>query len=342
MSDYWKKNCNLIQSNIDAHGQIGQVCPEEIGGYFELELRQGEHYHKDAIKLNTARNCLEYILRTRGYKKIFIPYYTCEAILEPIKKCKIDYEFYHIDTKLEPTKKYELLDSEAFLYTDYFGLKQNIVASLVNSYGKNLIMDNSQAFYAAPPEEIDAFYSARKFFGVADGAYLYTNNFLEENFEQDVSYERMSHLLKRIDLCAEYGFNEFKQNDAILANQPIKKMSKLTAEILKSIDYKNIKETRRRNFNFLHDELKEKNQTTFILGERDVPMVYPFVPEHINLKQKLIQNKIFVATYWPNVLNWCDKNSMEYFLAKNAVFLPVDQRYNLSALNKMIEVIYGS
>ena len=35
-----------------------------IGGYFELELRNGAYYHKDAIRLNTARNCFEYILRS--------------------------------------------------------------------------------------------------------------------------------------------------------------------------------------------------------------------------------------------------------------------------------------
>ncbi len=34
---------------------------DAIGGYFELELRKGEHYHKDALKLNTARNCFEYV-----------------------------------------------------------------------------------------------------------------------------------------------------------------------------------------------------------------------------------------------------------------------------------------
>lgn len=52
-----------------------------IGGYFELELRQGEHYHKDAIRLNSARNCFEYILLARKYKKVFLPYYTCEVLL---------------------------------------------------------------------------------------------------------------------------------------------------------------------------------------------------------------------------------------------------------------------
>lgn len=42
---------------------------DAIGGYFELELRKGEHYHKDALRLNTARNCFEYILLARKYKK---------------------------------------------------------------------------------------------------------------------------------------------------------------------------------------------------------------------------------------------------------------------------------
>ena len=75
-----------------------------IGGYPELELRKGEHYHKDALKLNTARNCLEYILIARKYKKVYVPYYTCEAVHEPFKKlgsgCRM--EFYHINEQLEP------------------------------------------------------------------------------------------------------------------------------------------------------------------------------------------------------------------------------------------------
>lgn len=42
---------------------------KEIGGYFELELHKGGHYHPDALHLNTGRNCFEYILRAKGYKK---------------------------------------------------------------------------------------------------------------------------------------------------------------------------------------------------------------------------------------------------------------------------------
>ena len=47
---------------------------DAIGGYFSLELPQREEYHKHAIRLNTGRNCLEYILRAREYKKAYLPY----------------------------------------------------------------------------------------------------------------------------------------------------------------------------------------------------------------------------------------------------------------------------
>ena len=67
---------------------------QAIGGYFSLETSAGEHYHKDAIRLNTARNCFEYVLRARGYSKVYIPYYTCEVMLEPIRKLGVDYDFY--------------------------------------------------------------------------------------------------------------------------------------------------------------------------------------------------------------------------------------------------------
>jgi hypothetical protein len=32
---------------------------KEIGGYFELEFREGNSYHANAIPLNTARNSFE-------------------------------------------------------------------------------------------------------------------------------------------------------------------------------------------------------------------------------------------------------------------------------------------
>lgn len=313
-----------------------------IGGYFELELRQGEHYHKNALRLNTARNCLEYILRAKKYQKIYIPYYTCGVILEPIEKCDIAYEFYHIDINLEPECEFVLKNSEAFLYTNYFGLKQNTIEKLAELYGNQLIIDNSQAFYAEPIKGIDTFYSARKFFGVPDGAYLYTNKLLDQDLRQDISYERVSHLLKRIDISAEAGYVDFQQNDKSFENQPIKKMSKLTDKILQSINYSNAKQQRINNYKLLDKHLKNSNQIRFDFAENAIPMIYPYFSDDKNLRNKLIQNKIFVAKYWHNVLEWCKQDSIEHELTGKLLPLPIDQRYNSSDINTIIGVINES
>ncbi|KAA6338328.1 hypothetical protein EZS27_013655 [termite gut metagenome] len=312
---------------------------QPIGGYFELELRKGHHYHQDALRLNTARNCLEYILRAKHYKKIYIPYYTCEAVLEPIKKCAVEYEFYTINEQLEPKQEIESLDNEAFLYTNYFGVKNDTVIKLASVYKDRLIIDNSQAFYASPIEGIDTFYSARKFFGVADGAYLYTKNKLEAKLDRDESYKRMSHLLKRIDIGAEAGYNDSKINNNSLIGQPIKRMSLLTERILESIDYQNIKNIRKRNYIYLDTILKDKNQLKFELKNEDIPLVYPFFSKTKELKQILIQNKIFVATYWPNVLKWREELETEYYLTKYIIPLPLDQRYNNNDIKYIINII---
>ncbi len=312
---------------------------EAIGGYFSLELPMSEEFHKDALRLNTGRNCLEYILRARKYNKVYIPYYTCEVILEPFKKLNIQYEFYHIDILLEITNRITLEENEALLYTNYFGLKQRYIEKLAEEYGPHLIVDNTQAFYAKPLEGVDTFYTCRKFFGVADGAYLYTDKLLEEEFEQDESYDKMAHLLKRIDLSAEQGFADFRKVDAGLNNKPIRRMSKLTQRIMQSIDYKEIAARRRVNFEMLNKSLSVSNTLELSLDNDAVPMVYPLLTKRKGLRAELIDKKAFVAYYWPNVLDWTASDDVEYFLAYQMIPLPIDQRYNEEDMKRVIEIV---
>lgn len=303
---------------------------DAIGGYFELELRKGEHYHKNALRLNNARNCFEYVLRVRKYTKVYIPYYTCEVMLEPLQKCNINYEYYHINQQLEPDKDLNLQPTEAFLYTNYYGLKQRCVERLAQRYGQQLIVDNAQAFFAEAIEGIDTFYSARKFFGVADGAYLYINKLLDVELEQDQSYHRMLHLLKRADIGAEAGYADFRHNDDSLIGQPIKRMSNITEKILCAIDYECIKLLRRRNYEQLDNQLRKTNGIDLSLDNDAVPMVYPYLTDDVTLRQRLIDNRIYVATYWPNIENWLTENGIEIFLANQLIPFPVNCIYCLN------------
>lgn len=310
-----------------------------IGGYFSLELPFHEEFHQNALRLNTGRNCLEYILRAQQYRKVYMPYYTCDVVLEPFHKLNVEYEFYHIDIYFEIDQEILLHEDEALLYTNYYGLKQNYVEKLAAQYGHQLIVDNTQAFYAKPIHGIDTFYTCRKFFGIPDGAYLYTNKFLGIDLEQDVSWDRISFLTKRIDLGAVFGYADFREQSARLANQPIKFMSNLTLRMMQSIDYETAAEQRRKNYLYLHNELDKTNLLHLQLDDNAVPMVYPYLTDREGLREHLIKNKIFVARYWPNVLECTMPVDFDYQLAYQMQPLPIDQRYGEKDMEYIISCI---
>src|SRR5699024_9737582 len=154
----------------------------------------------------------------------------------------------------------ELGHDEYIYVVNYFGQISDGNIKEIKSKYQNIIVDNTQAFFQKPVEGIDTLYSCRKFFGVPDGAYLYTNSVLQTNLETDQSQERMKHILGRYEESANLYYNEFKKNDELLKNTPLKVMSKITHNILCAIDYKNIKKRRLENYLYLDKELSGINK----------------------------------------------------------------------------------
>lgn len=311
---------------------------KEIGGFFELELTQGKEFHKNAISLNTGRNAFEYLLKAKKYQKVYLPYYTCDVMLEPIEKLNIELEQYHIDLSFKPEFDFSRIkENEVFVYTNYFGICDIQVAEIL-AICKNIIIDSSQSFFSIQGTEVDTFYSARKFFGVSDGAYLYTDKRLNENFEIDVSYKRFEHLLGRIDLMAESFYNSFKKNEEALSQQPILQMSHLTKRILSSIDYQKAYQKRQENFRYIQSLLNNTNELNLNAELFTSPLIYPYLIQHgENLKRKLIQHKIYIPTYWPNLSVGLNKNEM--YFSRNLLALPIDQRYSKQDMEKIISIV---
>ena len=306
-----------------------------IGGYFELELPQYSELHNSAIALNSGRFCLEYLLRCRGYNKVYVPYYTCDTAIEPIVKLGINYEFYHIDKEYHIVNPPILNDGEALLYTNYWGVQNDYCQQLASRYGKQLILDYTQAFYSKPICGIDTFYSCRKYFGVPDGGYLYTDAVANFEIDHDESYSRMDSLLKRIDLSPEAGFNDFHKVSDTFHDMPIRRMSRLTKRLMQSIDNELVAQRRIDNYNTLRKVLGGRE-----LYYGEVPMIFPYESvEGQELRKHLIANKIFVAKYWPNVDKWAEEDSTERWLANYILPLPIDQRYNNEEMNRIIEII---
>ena len=145
--------------------------------------------------------------------------------------------------------------------------------------------------------------------------------------------------MKRIDLSAEEGFKDFRQADDELDNQPIRKMSNLTKRMMQGIDYEAVAQRRRANYQILYNVLSKENNLEFYLEDDAVPMVYPYLVSVEGLREKLIENKIFVARYWPNVLRWTTSDDIDYLLASQMQPLPIDQRYSINDMESIISIV---
>lgn len=310
---------------------------EPIGGYFGLELREGVEYHKDAIRLNSGRNAFEYILLTNKYKKVYLPYYSCDALLEPVIKLGLEYSFYHVDQFFKPMFDFQRVEKDAcFLYINYYGIKTHFITYLAE-YCQNLIIDNSQAFFALPERDIPTFYSCRKFFGVPDGAYLYTDILIKQPLSVTTSYNNCFHLLQKLDNDTEIGFMHYKENEKAFSNSSIKGMSALTQKMLKSINYKCVAEKRKVNFNHLHTKLKQTNILELTYVDQCVPLSYPYCCDNSGVWEYMIKKKIYTPRYWAEVLNRVDIQDIEYDLVNNIFHIPVDQRYGVLDMDYIVD-----
>ncbi|MFC2114782.1 hypothetical protein ACFLRI_05480, partial [Bacteroidota bacterium] len=151
--------------------------------------------------------------------------------------------------------------------------------------------------------------------------------------------DKISHLIGRIEGAAEEYYADFTKNDAKLKFDHIKSISKLSMRLLKSVDYESVKQIRRQNFEMYHKRFGKINELNLEIGS-SVPLCYPLLVKNGNsLKQKLIENKIYIPTFWPKVKNDVDADSFEMRLYIDLLPLPLDQRYSEAEINYVINKI---
>lgn len=311
---------------------------KEIGGYFELGGFYNNEYHKNAISLNTATNSVIYLIKAKKINKIYLPYYICNCLDKIKEYC--DVEYYKINEDFTPSFNLKLKNDEYLYIVNYFGLFNSSKIKEWKRIYNNIIIDNVQAFFQMPVDGVDTIYSCRKFFGVPDGSYLYTDTKLKENLLKDESKERFKHLLGRIEKDASSSFKEYKENEETLLNIDLAYMSKSTELILNALNYAEIKKKRTENFKYLNKLLKDNNK--FKLNNIVGAYMYPYYTDNADMiRKKLIENKIYVPILWPNVLKQ-DKNTLEYKYANNIILIPCDQRYDIEDMKNIINILINN
>jgi hypothetical protein len=314
---------------------------KEIGGYFEFEFSRNEPFlHENGVLLNTGRNAIEYVLRTiPKIACVYVPYCTCHTVMQPIETLGLKYVKYHINDRFEIQEDIQLNSDEYIIYTNYYGMMDEYIRTLNCKFEDRLIIDSAQGFFS--PENLckKIIFTPHKFAGITNGAIAFSDYpYIGEPIETDIAFRRTSHMFARYDGPAIMAYDDYKTNMRQSRNQPIQKMSNLTFRMCRNLDFDAIAKKRLINVNYIHSNLHDSNLLKVDLYEKPL-LAYPYWTKDSNLRSALQAANIFCPTYWPNVMEWCSPDDMDYILSKEIIPIPIDQRYGQAEMEYILSVI---
>jgi hypothetical protein len=289
---------------------------KKYGGFINKSFLKKKKNNLPKLFSKNGRSSFDIIINFIKPKKIYLPYYACKDLLKVLKLNKIKYQYYSIDNSFKPKKKVILKRNEYVLLINYFGI-ENIKKSK-----KNYIYDLSLSFFNST-NKLDLFFnSARKFIYTSCGSFLSLKKFNKQIYSEKFKNENI--IPKNYK---QFKYNEKKQN-IITKLFPNKYLDKH----LIYQDLKKIKNIRKRNYSFFHKRLKNINILK-LKKKAHGPLYFPLLLSNgEQVRRALNKIKIYTPILWKN-LRKNKQFSFEYYLAKNCIFLPIDQRYNIKDMN---------
>jgi hypothetical protein len=289
---------------------------KKYGGFINKSFLKKKRNNLPKLFSKNGRSSFDIIIKFIKPKKIYLPYYACKDLLKVLKLNKIKYQHYSINKSLKSKKKIILKKNEYVLLINYFGI-ENIKTSK-----KNYIYDLSLSFFNST-NKLDLFFnSARKFIYTSCGSFLSLKTFNKKIYSEKFKNENI--IPKNYK---QFKYNEKKQN-IITKLFPNKYLDKH----LIYQDLKKIKSIRKRNYSFYYKHLKNINILK-LKKKAHGPLYFPLLLNNgWQVRKALNKIKIYTPILWKN-LKKNKQFSFEYYLAKNCIFLPIDQRYNIKDMN---------
>jgi hypothetical protein len=289
---------------------------KKYGGFINKSFLKKKKNNLPKFFSKNGRSSFDIIIKFIRPKKIYLPYYACKDLLKVLKLNKIKYQHYSIDKSFKPKKKVILKRNEYVLLINYFGI-ENIKTSK-----KNYIYDLSLSFFNST-NKLDLFFnSARKFIYTSCGSFLSLKKFNKQIYSEKFKNENI--IPKNYK---QFKYNEKKQN-IITKLFPNKYLDKY----LIYQDLEKIKNIRKKNYSFFHKRLKNINILK-LKKKAHGPLYFPLLLNNgEQVREALNKIKIYTPILWEN-LKKNKQYSFEYNLAKNCIFLPIDQRYSATDVN---------
>lgn len=279
---------------------------------------------------------------------VAMPSWCCDSMIKPFVDVGMEIHFY-------PVYWCDSLNEEIYLKTDvlflidYFGYTS--VAPNLKGYKGIIIRDVTHSIFSATYTDTDYnFGSLRKWCGVWTGGYAWSSDGHKLNIGEDDNSGYIALRKKAMELKRSYIDNKsiknkvylsvFDKAEEVLENIGVAPASKRDIHLAQRVDVKFIKSRRRSNASILNEafpdwllfrEMKESDCPLF------VPILIPN-GKRDDLRQYLINNKIYCPIHWP-MSKYHELDERTEYIYKNELSLVCDQRYTEDDMKRVIEVI---
>jgi len=348
---------------------LEEIKNNGINGQFYDLIQFGSSYKM----LFSGRTAIDFVLQdiSRPIKKVYMPSYACQSMLQPFKSREINIEFYDVVVNEDSGLDYRIdfaKEFDVFFAISYFGYEESFMDSVMEEFhNKDIIIiedithrmlnDNNHSkkadYYIA---------SLRKWFPILSGGIAIKKNGTFKDIPLiSPSKQLMKSKKKAMQLKSEY-IKDSNQIDLSARKSVFLKYYSVFNKMI-SINYKNItiddyskmllsdininkvKKIRKNNAKAIHDYLNSNSKNIRPLfkevGKSDYPLFVPtIVKKHIRdlLRQHLIKNRIYCPIHWPIFDEDLMSNGREK-IYQQELSLICDHRYGLNEIKRIIKSI---
>lgn len=292
---------------------------------------------------------LQDILRKRAVKNVAMPAWCCDSMIAPFLAHGMDVRFYdygHLDNT-ETT--------DIFYLTNYFGYENTLDVEKVRKMknkGSIILYDRTHSFLMDDEEYKEQsdyiFVSIRKWMGVIGGAGVEGIDKTELKNCPYISVKEKAMLDKYRYLTGDNSIKkeEFLSAFGAFGHQLAEDycdyaMDDLSYTLFKQEDILEMKQQRRENAAYIHDNLKGV-QFMYEFTDMSVPLFVPVMFESKDqrdyVRKKLIEQQIYCPIHWPKPKQIPADYKVNDIVSRE-LSLICDQRYGINEIKREIETI---
>lgn len=353
---------------------MAEVCQNrrEHGSFFHIishpnEAHNPQPWDKDGLFFGSGRDALRCLLTfglmTRGWKRLLIPSYFCQAVVSSIVSTGIEVVLYSDAPGELPQIDADPKPGDVLFRMNYFGLRSSFPMNWADQVGVEVIDDHTHDPWSDWAWNSDADWciaSFRKALPLPDGGVLWSPQGHALPDQPEVTEERRAASLEKLAAMTLRGLyleghsiqkDLFRQlsisAETRIGNGDVSGMPEWTYALLGQFPTTKWREQRRRNHQLLSAALADIPELTVLMPEDDKKscpfagtLIFgsPEMREYV--RQQLISHDVYLPVMWELDNPAIEGISSEHItLSRCIASVPCDMRYDARDIERVAGLI---